>query len=64
MNVNVREKMLGVERLLDISLMNLEDIAQVWMEEDKERNIRLSQMMYAIIGLQCEVSQFLFEEGL
>lgn len=63
MKVNVREKMLGVERLLDISLMNLEDIAQVWMEEDKERNIRLSQMMYAIIGLQCEVSQLLFDMG-
>lgn len=63
MNVDVREKMLGIERLLDVAMLNLEDIEQAWLEEDEERKIRLSQMRYAIMGLQCEVSQFLFELG-
>lgn len=63
MEVNVKEKMLGLERLLDVAMMNLEDIEQAWLEEDEERNIRLSQMHYALIGLQSEVSEFLFEMG-
>lgn len=63
MNVDVREKMLGIERLLDVAMLNLEQIEKVWLEEDEERNIRLSQMHYALIGLQSEVSEFLFEMG-
>lgn len=63
MEVNVKEKMLGIERLLDVAMLNLEDIEQAWLEEDEERNIRLSQMHYALIGLQSEVSQFLFDMG-
>lgn len=63
MEVNVKDKMLGLERLLDVAMMNLEDIEQAWLEEDEERNIRLSQMHYALMGLQCEVSQLLFDIG-
>lgn len=63
MNVNVKEKMLGLERLLDVAMLNLEQIEKAWLEDDEERNIRLSQMHYALMGLQCEVSQFLFEMG-
>lgn len=63
MEINVKEKMLGIERLLDVAMLNLEDIEQAWLEEDEERNIRLSQMRYALMGLQCEVSQLLFEMG-
>lgn len=63
MNVDVKSKMSGIERLLDVVLLNLEDIQRAWTEDGEEGRIRLSQMYYAIIGLQCEVSQFLFELG-
>lgn len=63
MKINVKEKMLGIERLLDVAMLNLEDIEKAWLEEDEERNIRLSQMHYALMGLQCEVSQLLFDIG-